>query len=73
MNGPADADDGVGVVSASEGVDSGAALGESLDDARGGALPEAQPARSMTASIAAIPSLTLWAMKLSGSTDAEGA
>jgi hypothetical protein len=62
MNGPAESDDGVGVVTADEGVDSVVALGESIDDAGGGVLPEAQPARNTTASVAATPNLTLRAM-----------
>jgi len=62
MNGPPDVDGGVGVVSANEGVDSVAALGESLDDADGSVLPEAQPARNTPESAATIPNLTLRAM-----------
>jgi hypothetical protein len=62
MYGPADADGGVGVVAANEGVDSVAALGESLDDAGGCVLPDAQPARNTTESVATIPNFTLRAM-----------
>ena len=59
MNGPVDGDDGVGVVAANDGVDSVVALGESLEDAGRGMLPEAQPARNTTARVAIIPNLTL--------------
>jgi hypothetical protein len=56
--GPPD-DDGVGVVAANEGVDSGVALRESLDDAAGDALPDVQPARNTTDMVATITNLTL--------------
>lgn len=67
MNGPADADDDVGVVSADEGVDSVVALEERLDDAGGGVLPDAQPASDTTASVGAIPNFTLRTMQLNAS------